>query len=578
MSDNVQISSSLSKFRFVDILVLVVFISTAVLGLYLFRQDLLRTMDNRDMEPAGIITIRNNNVQRRPDDRVLWDRIYVNSLVYPGDLVRVAELSSTAIDIEKNELFLNQNTLIRIQQLMGNVGNFQVELREGDLSVTSAAESFGIMLDVMGKKIQTMSGSVLNAIAGKNGMSVQVSEGKAMFIQDGESREITEGSMIAFDDKGEEQVFPSAVIMSPKPNARYLKSGTEKLTVDFLWNRVNIDKGGTLRLEIAGDFAFSRNVRVLNGLDSSAQAAFDAGFWYWRLIYEGKVLSRGQLTIVNSSGPALISPVAGSILRSSDAAPQVRFQWADRHNAFGYIVEINNTRNFSAPKIQQQTNASGLVAALEPGTWYWRVKPVFISIYQGETAFSPISSFQVIKSAEKTEAAIEMEIPAIPEERITNASAPPARTSSLPVITVAKPVIKQEVKPEVKPEIKPEVKQEVKPEVKPEIKPEMKPEIKPEVKPQTNPEYKLPPVQVQAMKPTPPLAPPTPVSTPTPAVNPTPSPAKSTVRSYTIQPGDTLGKLAGRYYGDPMLWARITEVNNIQNPDLIYPGQVFIIP
>ena len=502
MSDNAQISSVLSKFRFVDILVLVVFISTAVLGLYLFRRDLLRTMDNRDIDPAGVIIIRNNNVQRRPDDRVLWDRIYVNSHVYPGDLVRVAEMSSTAIDIEKNELFLNQNTLIRIQQSMGNAGNFQIELREGDLSVTSAAESLGIMLDVMGKKVQTMSGSVLNAIAGKDGMSVQVSEGKAEFIQDGESREITEGSMIAFDEKGVEQTFPSAVIMSPKPNARYLKSGIEKLVVDFSWNRVNIDKDGNLSLEIAGDIAFSRNVRVLNGLDSSAQAAFDVGFWYWRLIYEGKVLSKGQLTVVNSSGPTLISPVAGSILRSSDDAPQVRFQWGDRHNAFGYVVEINNTRNFSAPKIQQQTNAPGFVAALEPGTWYWRVKPVFISIYQGETAFSPVSSFQVVKSAEKTYTAVEMEIPSIPAERIANASTPPARTSSLPVITMAKPAVKQEVKPE----------------------------------------------------------------------------AKSTGQSYTIQPGDTLGKLARKYYGDPMQWPIITEANNIENPDLIYPGQVFIIP
>jgi len=569
MSDNAQISSALSKFRFVDILVLVVFISTAVLGLYLFRQDLLRTMDNRDIDPAGIITIRNNNVQRRPDDRVIWDRIYVNSLVYPGDLVRVAEMSSAAIDIEKNELFLNQNTLIRIQQ-MGNVGNFQVELREGDLSVTTAAESLGIMLDVMGKKVQTMSGSVLNAVAGKDGMSVQVSEGKAAIIQDGESREITEGSMIAFDEKGVEQVFPSAVIMSPKPNARYLKSGIEKLVIDFSWNRVNIDKGGNLSLEIAGDIAFSHNVRILNGLDSSAQAVFDVGFWYWRLIYEGKVLSKGQLTVVNSSGPPLISPVAGSILRSSESAPQVRFQWADRHNAFGYIVEINNTRNFSAPKIQQQTNAPGLVVALEPGTWYWRVKPVFISIYQGETAFSPISSFQVIKSAEKTEAAIEMEIPSIPAERIINASTPPARTSSLPVITVAKPVIKQEAKPEVKPEVQPEI----------------KPEIKPEIQPMTNPKYNLPPVQVLTAKPIPtPMARPIttaapvpPPPAPPPAVVPAPSPAKSAGQSYTIQPGDTLGKLARKYYGDPMLWPRIMEVNNIENPDLIYPGQVFIIP
>jgi len=539
MSDSAQTSSSLNKFRFVDILVLVVFMSTAIMGLYLFRQDLMRTIEARDMDPAGVIIIRNNIVQRRHDDRVLWDRIYVNSLVYPGDLVRVAELSSTAIDIEKNELFLNQNTLIRIQPVMGSGGVFQVELREGELSVSSGEESLGIMLDVMGKRVQTTSGSALNASAGKDGASVQVSEGKVNFIQEGKSREITEGAMIAFDNKGVERIFPAAVVMAPKPNARYLKSGSEKLIIDFLWNRINIDKEDTLSLEIAGDSAFSRNVRVINGLNNSAQAAFDNGFWYWRLIHEGKVLNNGQLTVVNSSGPVLISPVNGSIFRYQDTPPQVRFQWVERQNVFGYEIEINDTIDFSAPKIIQQTKAASFVVSLEPGTWYWRVKPVFLSTYQGETAFSSVDFFQIIKTEEKTETAVEIEIPEVPPERITAVTAPPSRVSSEPVV----------VRSTVKPADKPDVKQEAPPAAKPEVKPAAA--VKPEVKPEAAP------------------------------VRPSPASASTnakTGRNYTIQPGDTLGKIANQYYGDPMQWSRIAEANYIQTPDLIYPGQVFLIP
>jgi len=515
MSDSAQTSVSLNKLRFVDILVLVVFISTAIMGLFLFRQDLMRTIEARDIDPAGVIIIRNNIVQRRHDDRVLWDRIYVNSFVYPGDLVRVAELSSTAIDIEKNELFLNQNTLIRIQQSMGGNSNFQIELREGELSVISAEESMGIMLDIMGKRIQTMSGSTLNASAGKEGASVQVSEGKVNFIQEGKSREITEGAMIAFDQKGKEHIFPTTVVMSPKPNARYLKSGSERLIIDFFWNRINIDKEGALSLEVAGDSAFSRNVRVISGLNNSAQAAFDTGFWYWRLIYEGKILNNGQLTVVNSSGPVLISPVTGSIFRYQDTPPQVRFQWVERQNVSGYVIEINDTVDFSAPGITQQTNAASFVASqLDSGIWYWRVKPVFLSTYLGETSYSSIGSFKIIKTAEKTETAVKIEIPVIPPERITAASTPSVRVSSEPI--VVKSVVKSEVKPEVKQETAP--------------------------------------------------------------VTRSNSSDAKTERRYTIQPGDTLGRIARQYYGDPMLWSRITEANNIQNPDLIYPGQVFLIP
>lgn len=51
-------------------------------------------------------------------------------------------------------------------------------------------------------------------------------------------------------------------------------------------------------------------------------------------------------------------------------------------------------------------------------------------------------------------------------------------------------------------------------------------------------------------------------------------------RTYTVVKGDTLSGIAERFYGKPGEWHRIYEANkvNIKNPDLIYPGQTFIIP
>jgi nucleoid-associated protein YgaU len=51
-------------------------------------------------------------------------------------------------------------------------------------------------------------------------------------------------------------------------------------------------------------------------------------------------------------------------------------------------------------------------------------------------------------------------------------------------------------------------------------------------------------------------------------------------RSYTVQKGDSLSKIAKREYGDAQAWRRIYEANRdaIENPDLIYPGQVIRIP
>ncbi|MCB1019119.1 MAG: LysM peptidoglycan-binding domain-containing protein [Bryobacterales bacterium] len=49
---------------------------------------------------------------------------------------------------------------------------------------------------------------------------------------------------------------------------------------------------------------------------------------------------------------------------------------------------------------------------------------------------------------------------------------------------------------------------------------------------------------------------------------------------YTIVSGDSLSKIAKKYYGDALKWNTLFEANRevIQNPDLIYPGQVIRVP
>ena len=50
--------------------------------------------------------------------------------------------------------------------------------------------------------------------------------------------------------------------------------------------------------------------------------------------------------------------------------------------------------------------------------------------------------------------------------------------------------------------------------------------------------------------------------------------------SYTVVSGDTLSKIARRYYGNTSQWPRIFEANRdvLKDPDRIYPGQVLRIP
>lgn len=57
-------------------------------------------------------------------------------------------------------------------------------------------------------------------------------------------------------------------------------------------------------------------------------------------------------------------------------------------------------------------------------------------------------------------------------------------------------------------------------------------------------------------------------------------PAEAKVEYYEIQSGDTLSKIAKKYYGDAGSYPRIFEANRevIKDANLIYPGQKIRIP
>ena len=65
-----------------------------------------------------------------------------------------------------------------------------------------------------------------------------------------------------------------------------------------------------------------------------------------------------------------------------------------------------------------------------------------------------------------------------------------------------------------------------------------------------------------------------------PAAGATDRAAPPRVTSVTVQPGNTLWALASETYGDGFQYVRLFDANKdqIRDPDLIYPGQVFVLP
>lgn len=58
------------------------------------------------------------------------------------------------------------------------------------------------------------------------------------------------------------------------------------------------------------------------------------------------------------------------------------------------------------------------------------------------------------------------------------------------------------------------------------------------------------------------------------------APAEASAQMYEVQSGDSLSKIAKKFYGDPMKYKDIFTANQpmLKDPNLIYPGQTLRIP
>ena len=55
---------------------------------------------------------------------------------------------------------------------------------------------------------------------------------------------------------------------------------------------------------------------------------------------------------------------------------------------------------------------------------------------------------------------------------------------------------------------------------------------------------------------------------------------ESVYHRHTVKSGESLSKIAKKYYNDPMTYKQIFEANKniLKNPDVIHPDQVLVIP
>ncbi|GHV92046.1 hypothetical protein AGMMS50268_25490 [Spirochaetia bacterium] len=383
-----------------DFAVLFICIAGILFFLFLFRNDMYRSLTRLNDIPVGTITWKEKAAQRRFIDRVLWDRLQKHSMVYNGDLIRTAEYSGATVTFGAGEIIdLADNTLVRISR---DDAVPRIDLTQGAVSVNTAAGSgSGIILSSGNTNVTVAAGAVVNAGAaeGNGNLTLLVSEGSATVSGAAGTWEADAGSAFSLDSEGTAGTEPLAAVSSPRPDARYLNPARGTLAVPFVWNRMNYGGNERTRIEIAADRAFTRPAFNRDIAEDSITVNLESGTWWWK-VYPDSASSAnaitGKFTIVNAPAPALITPAEGYIYRYRTRQSAVRFQWTETGDAVSYLLEAADNPDFRAPALQTQVQGTSLIySKLNPGHWYWRVRPVFSGDYEGNMAAAMVSYFDI---------------------------------------------------------------------------------------------------------------------------------------------------------------------------------------
>ena len=168
--------------RPLDVFVVLFCITGAAVCLYLFYQDLYVSFRSSSETQAGIVVVRQNIVHRRLNDRLVWDRLFTDTPVYNGDVIRVARLSGAELNVDESQIELGENTLIRIQK---DDDLLRIDFYSGEINIASNSNSTPVLLSFGDSVVEASPGSVLSASSGDNGAVLRVTEGKAYIIQEG---------------------------------------------------------------------------------------------------------------------------------------------------------------------------------------------------------------------------------------------------------------------------------------------------------------------------------------------------------------------------------------------------------
>ncbi|MCL2800780.1 MAG: hypothetical protein FWD28_03365 [Treponema sp.] len=401
MSDTVIVERRKISRTPLDMFVIVFCLSGALSGAALLYSNINKTLTSSS-EEAGEILSSEKEVIRMLGGSFLTDRLSKGSTFYYGDIISVASMSSARLDMFNKGISLNLK-----EYAVYLVEKDKIEIT-GNFTILSNSKT---VLNINGRDVIVNPGDEILGVyeEDKDNEDVKIVflalTGNPQIIIDGEEREMSKEIPIVFDSSNNIVLKPSLIMREPQNNARFLKRPRALGEIEFIWASSNLQPE-ELILEIASDQNFSVNHRRIRDPQSGLREPLDSGIWFWQMVYNDTVLSSGRLSVTEPSPPNLIRPLQRQIFTAEEDLDEVRFSWSRIGDADYYVLQISSTEDFSGQIIKREPSTTSLslsISEIGVGTWYWRVRAEYPSVFRGSAGFSQIYSFFIERPASAAE-------------------------------------------------------------------------------------------------------------------------------------------------------------------------------
>ena len=389
--------------KFLDLVVVIVSLAVIFFDLFFFVKELNRTFERMDT-PIATIEYKYKTVQRKFNDRAVWDRPVQNSYLYNGDTIRTANEASATIHFLGNEdagnvVEVDSNTMV---QIFAKNEESELNLNSGSVSAKTANNNLRLKSD--NADINIEKGSVLHVQKGDaESLQLAVEEGSVSVTggTSGETEVLEAGSVL---QQGKEAKL---VMISPGKNTRLLNQSRDDLGIDikFKWQS-SFSGNEEIFLETSplSNFSVDTKKYDVRGLKEFT-VRHDSGALHWRLSAKAGAASEdtvsGKVTVIKAPAPVNLLPEAEKTFAYNTNPPHIRFLWEGNELSSYYTVEIADNKNMENPKVVKNSSTESFsLSELTEGTWYWRVLPKYGFDSSFKAQASDVSIFQIKKTEE----------------------------------------------------------------------------------------------------------------------------------------------------------------------------------